>query len=149
MNYEKQMLLAIEVAKQNPDAPFGTVLVDCDNDEVKATGVNQASLNPILHGEIVAINNYAATGANKWGSLALFTTAEPCCMCQSAIIWAGISTVVYGTSVKTLTELGWRQFSLSAQNIIDSAPFSKCQLAGGVLQKQCDELFNVKGQNNE
>ena len=32
--------------------------------------------------------------------LVLYTTAEPCPMCQGAISWSGIGTVVSGTSIK-------------------------------------------------
>ena len=144
MDYDHFMQLAIEVAKQNANAPFGSVLIDTVTQELVATGLNQSASNPLLHGEIVAINNYASSGVENWEKLTLFTTAEPCCMCQSAIIWAGIPTVVFGTSIKTLTELGWRQFNLSAQHVVDAASFSECQLVGGVLGKQCDQLFKRK-----
>ncbi len=141
MNYDQSMRLAIEVAGQNPGAPFGAVLVDTETEEVIVTGVNQSKRNPLFHGEIVAINNYAATGAKNWDKLTLVTTAEPCCMCQAAIIWAGIPKVIFGTSIKTLTELGWRQFEMTAQQVADAANFSDCQVLGGVLEEQCDQLF--------
>lgn len=141
MDYDQFMRLAIEIAKQNPKAPFGAVLVDTDSEEAVATGLNQSATNPLLHGEIVTINNYAESGPQNWNNLTLFTTAEPCCMCQAAIIWAGIPKVVFGTSIVTLTGLGWRQFSLSAQQVTDAAPFSSCQLIGGVLREESDLLF--------
>ena len=144
MDYEQFMRLAIEVGKQNPKAPFGAVLVNTDTQEAVATGLNQSASNPLLHGEIVAINNYASLEAQNWSKLTLFTTAEPCCMCQAAIIWAGIPTVVFGTSIVTLSKLGWRQFNLYAQHVVDAASFSECQLVGGVLGKQCDQIFNRK-----
>ena len=144
MNYEHYMRLAIDIAKQNPNAPFGAVLVDTNTQEPVATGLNQSASNPLLHGEIVAINNYASLEVQNWSKLTLFTTAEPCCMCQAAIIWAGIPTVVFGTSIVTLSKLGWRQFNLSAQHVVDAASFSECQLVGGVLGKQCDQLFKRK-----
>ena len=141
MDYDQFMRLAIEIAEQNPKAPFGAVLVDTDTEEAVATGINQSASNPLLHGEIVAINNYAAKGTQNWNKLTLFTTAEPCCMCQAAIIWAGIPKVVFATSVATLTELGWRQFSLSAQQVTDAATFSNCELIGSVLSEETDQLF--------
>ena len=141
MNYEKFMQLAIDVAMQNPKAPYGAVLVDNETEETQATGFNQATLNPVLHGEIVAINNHAETSNDNWHKLTLFTTAEPCCMCQAAIIWAGIPRVVFGTSIKTLNSFGWRQFGLSAQEVANSAGFSDCVLIGGVLETECDHLF--------
>ena len=40
--HEYFMQQAIEVARQNPAAPFGTVLVDSESDLVVAVGVNQS-----------------------------------------------------------------------------------------------------------
>lgn len=144
MNDEKYMKQAIALAMQNPDAPFGTVIVDRRSGEVVASGVNQARQNPVLHGEMVALHQYASTGVENWNELALFTTAEPCCMCQAAIIWAGIPEVVFGTSIQTLQHRGWKQFSLTAQDVVDRAQFFKCHVSGGVLEPECDGLFAAK-----
>lgn len=141
MNYEKFMRLAIDIAKQNAKAPYGAVLVDTETEAVVATGLNQTRSNPILHGEIAAINNYASLNTPHWERLILFTTAEPCCMCQAAIIWSGIPKVVFGTSISTLAELGWNQFSYTAQQVTDAAQFSDCQLIGNVLCDETDPLF--------
>ncbi len=132
---------AIRVARGNPDAPFGTVLVHSQTSEIVAEGINRVQQNPILHGEIDAINHYAQQGANEWSKLRLYTTAEPCCMCQAAIIWAGIPEVIFGVSIKQLMELGWNQIELRAEQVNDSANFSSCKITGGVLLQECDELF--------
>ena len=144
MNYDHFMALAIDIGKRNPKAPFGSVLVDSESHDIAATGLNQSASNPTLHGEMVAINNYAELGINQWNRLTLFTTAEPCCMCQAAIIWAGIPTVVFGTSIRTLKHLGLRQFDLTANQVIAAARFADCKLIGGVAEKQCDQLFERK-----
>jgi tRNA(Arg) A34 adenosine deaminase TadA len=62
-------------------------------------------------------------------------------MCQAAIIWAGIPEVVFGTSIATLKELGWEQFHLRAIDVEKRAAFAECQIVGGVLAEQCDQLF--------
>ena len=97
--------------------------------------------NPILHGELDAILRYANIVNPRWQDLRLYTTAEPCCMCQAAIMWAGIPEVVFGTSVATLLELGWNQFDLRAVDVEKNAAFAECNIVGGVLAKQCDLLF--------
>lgn len=109
--------------------------------EIVSEGLNDSQSNPTLHGEMDAINNYAATGSDRWHALCLYTTAEPCVMCQSAILWAGIPKVVYGTSVIRLVEFGFNQFSLRASDVVANAPFANCELIGGVCSAQCDELF--------
>ncbi len=52
---ERHMRRAIEVAKVNPDAPFGYMIADAETDEVVAEGLNDAEKSPILHGETAAI----------------------------------------------------------------------------------------------
>ena len=142
-DHEHFMRLAIEVARQNRKAPFGTIIVDRDSERVVAQGINQTRLNPLLHGEMDAIDNYAETKLNRWQSLRLYTTAEPCCMCQSAILWAGIPEVIFGTSIARLTQFGWRQFELTAEQVVTHAKFAACQITGGVLAEECDGLFRA------
>jgi len=143
MDHELYMLQAIEVARGNPRAPFGTVLVDTEENRRVGTGLNRSGENPILHGEIDAINQYAQRDANRWNQLRLYTTAEPCCMCQSAIMWSGISEVVFGTSMETLVELGWNQIKLRAVDVAEAARFARCTIIGGVLSDQCNRLFQM------
>ena len=98
--HETAMRLAIAAAKANPFYPFGAVIVGAADRAVLAQGVNNGKANPILHGEIVAISDYIARHGNQgWADGILYTTGEPCPMCMSAIVWAGISGVVYGSSI--------------------------------------------------
>ena len=143
IDHEPYMLKAIELAQQNPQAPFGCVLVDRPSGKVVATGINQSSANPTLHGEIAAINDYAGRAGNDWDQLILYTTAEPCCMCQGAILWAGIHEVVYGTSIKQLISLGWRQIDLPAQEVVDRSWNRGLSIVAGVCADRCDQLFTA------
>ena len=143
VDHEGHMRNAIEVARNNPRAPFGTVLVDIECNRTVIQGLNRSAENPILHGEIDAINRYANNGLNRWDHLRLYTTAEPCCMCQSAIIWAGIPEVVFGTSIAKLVELSWNQFTLNAIDVAELASFAQCKIIGGILTDECDRLFEM------
>ena len=72
-----------------------------------AQGVNNSKTNPVLHREIVAINDYVARHGNQgWADGILYSTGEPCPMCMGAIVWAGIGGVVYASSITTLAEVG-------------------------------------------
>ena len=66
MEHEAYMQQAIEVARGNPRAPFGTILVDIEENRRVGDGLNRSALNPILHGEIDAINQYAQQDAKRW-----------------------------------------------------------------------------------
>ena len=62
-------------------------------------------------------------------------------MCQGAILWAGIPEVVFGTSIRTLKQLGWKQIDIPAEEVTRRTPFAQCRLIGGVLEAECDQLF--------
>jgi tRNA(Arg) A34 adenosine deaminase TadA len=138
------MRLAIESARTVPVHPFGAVIVRPATNECLAIGANRSGENPILHGEIDAINRCAAAHPEiDWSDLALYTTAEPCPMCQSAIAWAGISEVYYGTSIPRLQEMGWRQIDIRAEEVIRRTPFRDIRIVGGILETECDALFGA------
>jgi tRNA(Arg) A34 adenosine deaminase TadA len=140
--HEESMRLAIAAARANPFFPFGTAMVRAGDREVMATGVNNRSANPTLHGEIVAINDYVARHGNRaWGEVILYTTGEPCPMCMGALAWARIGGVVYGTSIETLQKLGIDQILLPATAVTAAAPFYRGEIRGGVLESETDALF--------
>jgi tRNA(Arg) A34 adenosine deaminase TadA len=140
--HDALMRRAIELAHENPKAPFGCLLVDQRSRRVVATGVNQSAANPTLHGEIVAINDYARRANTGWGQLTLYTTAEPCCMCQGAILWSGIRKVIYGTSIAELIALGWKQIDLPSQEVVNRSWDPHVVIIGGVSADECKQLFS-------
>ena len=141
-DHERYMRRAISLASKVPDLPFGTVIVDWDTGTILSEGWNKTSINPTWHGEIDAINTLASSGVAFDGkNLALYTTAEPCPMCQGAILWTGITTVVFGTSIRSLQRLGWRQIDILTEEVVRRSPAWKCTLIGGVMEKECDALF--------
>ena len=141
LDHEVYMQTAIELGRQNPQAPFASVLVDGRTGKIVASGVNQSVVNPTFHGEIVAINNYVRRGDSAWQSLTLYTTAEPCCMCQGAILWAGIRQAVFGTSIARLKSLGWKQIDIPAVQVVAHSWNPEMQVIGGICEEDCDLLF--------
>lgn len=140
--HEQSMRQAIAVARQNRLFPFGAVIVRAADRRIMASGVNNGSTNPILHGEIVAINDHVARHGNRgWQETILYTTGEPCPMCMSALAWARIGGVVYGTSIETLRRVGIDQILLPATAVIGAAPFYRGDIMGGVLASETDALF--------
>ena len=138
--HEALMREAIAQARNNPRWPFGAVIADAQGRPI-AAGVNSAHLNPMFHGEVVALNDYVARHGNRgWAETTLYTTGEPCPMCMGAIIWAGIGTVVYGTSIATLTR-SMGQIGITAGALAATAPFYRGRIIGGVLEAECDALF--------
>lgn len=142
LDHARFMRGAIEQAKKVPRVPFGAVIVRGSTGEEAAAGYNRSGVNPVFHGEIEAINNCAAQHPGiDWPQLVLYTTAEPCPMCQAAIEWTGIAMTVYGSSVPFLKKLGWDCIEIRAREVIRRTPFRHTALLGGVLEKECNALF--------
>lgn len=141
---------AIEIARSNPRHPFGAILVDSKSGAIVSEGINRSEFNPIWHGEIVAIESAGRFAERfSWQNLRLYSTAEPCPMCQSAILWSGIGHVFYGTSIPQLVEMGWRQPDLRASDVIDGWQHTSCDLTGGLLEDRCTALFAAAAINRE
>lgn len=142
LDHERHMRRAVALAARVPDRPFAAVVVDRASGAVVAEGWNRSDENPMWHGEIDALNRLVASDPGIDGSrLVLYTTAEPCPMCQGAILWAGIGAVVFGTSIRFLTDTGWRQIDIPAGEVVRRAPGWRCEVVGGVLEAECNELF--------
>jgi len=157
--HERFMQRAIELTEHCPNQPFGCVIVDQKSGEIVAEGWNQVARCRMWHGEIDAIVQLSGgPGRNPVDEmnpksegptspvhspeqLVLFSTAEPCAMCQSAILWTGIPNIVFGTSIETLIRLGWNQIEIPAAEVCRRTSFRECTILPAVLQTQCDALF--------
>jgi tRNA(adenine34) deaminase len=144
--HERYMTLALDLLEADhgeiPPGPFAAVIVDRHSGEVVCEGVNQVGESPTFHGEIVTINACAGvTPKVEWGDLTLYTTAEPCPMCMSAIAWTGIPEVVYGTSIETLIRFGVNQIGLDSPTVAAAAPFYSGRIIGGVLKTRADRMY--------
>lgn len=138
------MRRAIALTAHCPELPFGAVIVDRDSGAVVAEGWNKSVANPAWHGEIDALNRLAESASLQSGSrLILYTTAEPCPMCQGAILWSGIEAVVFGTSIPFLQKKGWRQIDIRAAEVVRRSPGWSCAVIGGVLEEECNALFEA------
>lgn len=142
MDHERYMRRAIEIARRNPDAPFGCVIADAESGEILAEGLNDAERSPLLHGETAAVMDLiSAHPEADRARLTLYTTAEPCPMCSGAILWSGIPRVVLGSTIETLKGLGFPHIDLPCAEVSSRASFGGFEVVEGVLERECDELF--------
>ncbi len=136
------MKRAILMAKRAGEFPFGAVIVKRLTGEIVSEGFNRSGESPTFHGEIDAINRCAKNHPLiNWKELDLYTTAEPCSMCQSAIEWAGIANVYYGSSIPFLQSIGCRQIDIRAEEVALRTPFRKTRVVGAILEEECNLLY--------
>lgn len=129
MNKEEIMNLAARVADETMSmgygGPFGAVITDMDGNVI-ATGSNRVIIDndPTAHGEIVCIRNACKKlNTHDLSGYVLYTTAYPCPMCLSAIMWANIKKVYYGCSVKDTRSIGFRdEFMYNFLDVLHNKP---------------------------
>ena len=142
--HERFMGLAIEQARRNPEWPFGAVIVDSRTGEVLGSGVNEGADSPLLHGEVVAMNDYVRRQGNQgWAGTTLYTTGEPCSMCMSALAWADVRRVVWASSIDEIRRTDIIQIALTARQVAAAAQsfYTPELLLGGVLSDRTNQLF--------
>lgn len=132
------MTEAIEAAK-NGGNPFGCVIVKGDEILVKAFNTVKKDADPTAHAEINAIRSLAKLRLPDRSSLTLYTTCEPCPMCMSAIVFAGISKVVFGASIAEISRY-YKQIDIPASEVAQRG-FGNVEVKGGIMVEQCLNLL--------
>jgi tRNA(adenine34) deaminase len=144
LDHARYMRRALALAARLPEVPFGAVIVDATSGEIVAQGWNRTDEHPLWHGELDALNALVRAGWPADPSRhVLYTTAEPCPMCQGAILWSGLGGVVFGTSIAYLQRAGWTQIGIPAGELVGRSPGLPCALRGGVLEAECNALFDA------
>lgn len=88
-------------------------------------------------------NLTASEAEAAFAQLSLYTNAESCSMCASAIRWAGFREYIYGSSIDTLLEKGWSQIRISSAEVFRESynlP-SQSRLIAEVLTNETDPYF--------
>ncbi len=122
MDHEDYMRLAIEEAKRSKrdgGKPFGSLLVK--DGQVVARAHNRAlqDSDPTSHAELNVVRSYCTESrvADLEGHT-LYASCEPCAMCASAIVWANVSTVVFGADHADIPGVSTEPPHLSCQEAI-------------------------------
>lgn len=106
---EKAREEAYKGIRNQEGGPFGTVIVK--DGKIVGKGHNRVLLkkDPTCHGEMEAIRDACKTlRTHNLSGCTLYTTAEPCPMCLGAILWANITHLYYGCTIKDTDIIGFR-----------------------------------------
>lgn len=112
---DARIALAIELARRNVDngtgGPFGAAVFDGEG-RVLAAGVNSVAAQKcsLAHAEIMALGIaqkklQRARLSRDGGHYTLAASAQPCCQCYGAIVWAGIDELLIGARSEDIEAL--------------------------------------------
>ena len=118
---EAKVALAIELSRLNIEArsggPFGAAVFNADDDRIVSVGVNRVLPQncSVAHAETMAFMlaqqrlqrarlNRDLEG-NAVGRFVLATSAQPCCQCYGATVWAGIDRLLIGARSRDVEAL--------------------------------------------
>jgi tRNA(Arg) A34 adenosine deaminase TadA len=122
--------------------PFGCEIVSTKTGErlMRALNAVGAEHDPSAHAEVRTMR--LACAQLKSPSLAgytLYTTCEPCPMCMSDALWAGVDRVVYGATIADANRF-CKQIRIPAREVAERSDMV-CAVAGPVEQAACVAIF--------
>lgn len=138
------MRIAIREARKNlktmEGGPFGAcivkgrrVLAVARNTVLKEDATCHAEINAIRKAS-KKVSSFDLTGC------VIYSTTEPCPMCFSAIHWARIDTVIYGTTIKDAERIGFNELKING-SLLKALGKSKVRLKKTQCIAECRKLF--------
>ena len=137
---------AIREARRNlrtlDGGPFGACLVR--DGEVLAVARNTVLRNDATaHAEVNAIRKACRKlGTHDLSGAVIYSTTEPCPMCFSAVHWARIGTIVFGTGIADARRTGFHELEISNRRL-KSLGRSPIVIVAGFMRPECLELFEA------
>lgn len=143
------MKLAIEEAHaslREGNNGFGAVIVRDGRVIAASHDREDTEHDPTSHAEINAIKQAGKLLGKKLSDCVLVSTHEPCPMCAYAIIWAGISTVAYGYSIRDAISQGRKRIDLPCKDAFEKTG-ANIAVYPGVMQAECSVLYREDVRN--
>jgi tRNA(adenine34) deaminase len=149
---EAFMRLALKQARLG-DTLDGAGEVGCvitKDGELAAAGYNEVHLrnDPTAHAEVVTLRKLGEKiGTTDFSGYTLYVTLQPCSMCAAACIWAKINRIVYGATRNSVHCMYFDAKHHNASELIADAYRDDIQIEGGVLARECAELYYKPEEN--
>ncbi len=146
MTNEKFMRVALDEAHAGVDGgdggPFGAVIVKNEKIIAQAHNTVLKDHDPTQHAEIKAISEASRKlGNHDLSGCEIYTTTEPCTMCFSAIHWAKIDRLIYGTTINDVQRLGFNELPIPAEKMKELAS-SPVKIESGFMKDECLKLLD-------
>ena len=139
---------ARKTMNENKGGPFGAVITDMEGNIISvASNLVLEKHDPTAHAEIMAIRKASEIlGTHNLENCILYVTGYPCPMCLSAIMWANIKKVYYGTNLEDAEKIGFKDKKIydylknNDNNILNIEQLN---------YNECLELFKEYQRNNK
>ncbi len=136
--------IAIKEAKkslQEGNSGFGAVIIKDNFVISKARDKDTISKDPTSHAEINVIRQASHQLRGDFKGCMLISTHEPCPMCSTAIVWAGIKHIAFGYSIKDAIAQGRKRINLTCSELFKRAGTS-IEVIADVKKDECGLLYN-------
>jgi len=140
------MRLAIDeatVSLREGNCGFGTVIVKDGQLIAKSHDTEKTAKDATAHAEMSAIRSAATKLGRNLSGCILVSTHEPCPMCSAAMMWAGISELVYGCSIEEASAQGRKRINLPCKEIYARAG-KELIVYRELLNAECAVLYDKK-----
>jgi tRNA(Arg) A34 adenosine deaminase TadA len=114
----KAVALSLENAHSGEGGPFGAVIVK--DGKIVGRGKNSVKKNkdPTAHGEVMAIRDAGQNlGSEDLSDCELYTSSEPCPMCDAIIKAANIARVYYSNTCGMAAQIGFADVDLLGKRV--------------------------------
>jgi guanine deaminase len=142
----KGMEFALREARKNlrtlDGGPFGACVIK-DGRVVAVARNTVLRGDATAHAEINAIRKACRKlGTHDLSGCVIYSTTEPCPMCFSAVHWARIGTIVYGTTISEAKRIGFHELDISIKEM-KGLGRSKVRIITDVMRRECLELLSA------
>lgn len=128
-NFMQYALEQAMMASNESDVPVGAVIVQ-DNREIVTMAYNNTALNPLMHAEMIAIQNaLKIKGTRYLLDCNIYVTLEPCQMCLYAISLVKIKRIYFGA------------YNPNAKNSQVFAHNYSPEIYGGIMEDSCSKVI--------
>ncbi|MBI3776949.1 MAG: nucleoside deaminase [Gammaproteobacteria bacterium] len=121
--------------------PFGACIVRGASIIACANNTVLHEHDATCHAEVNAIHIASrALGNFDLSGCIIYSTTEPCPMCFSAIHWARIDRIVYGTCIADVQQLGFNELAISNQQL-RALGGSPVLITADFMRPECEALL--------
>ena len=142
---KKWMKLAIRIArkgmKKSAGGPFGAAIVRGARVIAVAHNTVLKNHDATCHAEMRAIRS-ASKKLKRFdlSDCMIYSTTEPCPMCFSAIHWARLGKVIFGTSIADVAKRGFNELSIPSKKMKQDGQ-SEVWIRANFMKQKCRELL--------